>query len=46
MEILLKAKEVGLLASIKPELKGLQERGFSVSETIIRAVLHEAKELE
>jgi predicted nucleic acid-binding protein len=42
--ILIKAKEIGLLASIKPELEKLQENGFSVSQTVIETVLSQAGE--
>ena len=42
--ILLKAKEVGILPYIKPELERLQENGFSLSQIVIETVLQQAGE--
>lgn len=42
--ILLKAKEVGLLSHIKPELEKLQENGFSLSQAVVEAVLQQSGE--
>ena len=42
--ILLKAKQVGLLTHIKPELERLQEHGFSLSQLVIDTVLQQAGE--
>jgi predicted nucleic acid-binding protein len=42
--ILLKAKEVGLLAQIQPELEKLVTQGFSISQKVLDAVLAQAKE--
>jgi predicted nucleic acid-binding protein len=42
--ILLKAKELGLVSVIKPELEKLQEHGFSLSQLVIDTVLHQAGE--
>ncbi len=42
--ILLKAKQVGLLSAIRPELEKLHRRGFSLSQSVIDAVLQQAKE--
>ena len=42
--ILLKAKEVGFLPYIKPELERLQENGFSLSQIVIDTVLQQAGE--
>ncbi len=42
--VLLKAKEIGLLPFIKPELEKLQKNGFSLSQTVIESVLIQAGE--
>jgi len=42
--VLLKAKEIGLLPFIKPELEKLQKNGFSLSQTVIESVLMQAGE--
>jgi uncharacterized protein len=42
--ILLKAKQVGLLAFVRPELEALRERGFSISQTVVDAVSSQAGE--
>lgn len=42
--ILLKAKQVGLIPVIKPELEQLRQRGFSISQAIVDAVLNQANE--
>lgn len=42
--ILIKAKEIGLLSFIKPELEKLQKNGFSLSQTVIESVLIQAGE--
>lgn len=42
--ILLKAKQVGLLPAVRPELEQLRQRGFSISQSVIDAVLRQANE--
>ena len=42
--ILLKAKEIGLLSQIRPDLERLQENGFSLSQVVIDTVLKQAGE--
>jgi predicted nucleic acid-binding protein len=42
--ILLKAKQVGLLAAVRPEMERLHQLGFSISQTVIEAVLRQADE--
>jgi len=42
--ILLKAKEVGLLSTIRPELERLRSQGFSLSNYLFEAVLKQAGE--
>ncbi len=42
--ILLKAKEIGLLKSIRKDLEQLQKKGFSISQFVIDAVLEQAQE--
>ena len=42
--ILLKAKQVGLLPVIRPELEQLRQRGFSISQTVLDSVLRQANE--
>ena len=42
--ILLKAKEIGFMESIRKDLEGLREKGFSISQSVVDAVLEHAKE--
>lgn len=42
--ILLKAKEAGLLSVIRPDLEQLHRQSFSISQSVIDAVLQQAKE--
>lgn len=42
--ILPKAKQVGLITELRPELDLLRERGFGVSQGVIDAVLRQANE--
>ena len=42
--ILLKAKQVGLITELRPELDLLRQRGFGVSQGVIEAVLRQANE--
>jgi hypothetical protein len=42
--ILLKAKQVGLITELRPELDLLRQRGFGVSQGAIEAVLRQANE--
>jgi len=42
--ILLKAKQSGLLPTIRPELERLRRQGFSLSQAVIDAVLQQAGE--
>ncbi len=42
--ILLKAKEMGYIEALRPELERLRERGFSISQMVIDAVLEQANE--
>ncbi len=42
--ILLKAKQVGLLTAIRPEIEKLRQQGFSISQDVIDAVLQQANE--
>ena len=42
--ILLKAKRVGLLPIVRPELEKLRRRGFSISQAVVDAVLQQAGE--
>lgn len=42
--ILLKAKQVGLLPVIRPDIEQLRQKGFSISQDVIDAVLHQAHE--
>jgi len=44
MGILLKAKQVGLLPAIRPDLERLHQQGFSLSRAVIDAVLRQAGE--
>jgi predicted nucleic acid-binding protein len=43
--ILLKAKQVGLVPLLRPELKELQQQGFSLSQTVMDSALRQAGEL-
>jgi predicted nucleic acid-binding protein len=43
--ILLKAKQMGLLDLIRPEIEKLQQQSFSMSQKVVDAVLREAGEL-
>ncbi len=42
--ILLKAKQLGLVSVIRPEIEQLHRQGFSISQNVIDEVLHQAKE--
>jgi predicted nucleic acid-binding protein len=42
--ILLKAKQVGLLSTIQPEIARLRRLGFSISHPVVEAVLRQAGE--
>ncbi|MBU0511802.1 MAG: DUF3368 domain-containing protein [Chloroflexi bacterium] len=42
--ILLKANELGLVNSIREDLEQLREKGFSISQSVIDAVLEQAQE--
>ena len=42
--ILLKAKKMGYIEMLRPELAQLQENGFSISQRVIDAVLEQAHE--
>lgn len=42
--ILLKAKQVGLISEIRPDVERLRQQGFSLSEVVINAVLRQANE--
>jgi predicted nucleic acid-binding protein len=42
--ILLKAKEMGYIGSVKPAMMRLRENGFSISKYVVERVLQEAKE--
>ena len=42
--ILLKAKQMGLLELIRPEIEKLQQQSFSMSQKVVEAVLREAGE--
>ena len=42
--ILLKAKQLGILPVVRPHLKALREKGFSISQPVIDAVLQQANE--
>ena len=44
MGILLKAKQVGLLSAIRPDLERLHQPGFSLSRVVVDAVLRQAGE--
>jgi predicted nucleic acid-binding protein len=43
--ILLKAKQIGLLPQIRPEVERLRRQGFSLSQRVVDAVLQQADEL-
>ncbi len=42
--ILLKAKQLGLLSLVKPDIDKLCQQGFGLSQTVIDTVLHQANE--
>ena len=42
--ILLKAKQIGLLPTIQPEIARLRRLGFSISQSVVEAVLRQARE--
>jgi predicted nucleic acid-binding protein len=42
--ILLKAKQIGILPTIREDLTQLRTRGFSISQPVIDAVLQQAGE--
>ncbi|RMH41082.1 MAG: DUF3368 domain-containing protein [Gammaproteobacteria bacterium] len=42
--ILLKAKQMGLIQVLRPELEQLRAKGFSVSQRVVDAVLEQANE--
>lgn len=42
--ILLKAKQVGLLPQIRPDVERLRAQGFSISQRVVDAVLRQANE--
>ena len=42
--ILLKAKEMDYIKTLRPELNRLRENGFSISQRVIDAVLEQANE--
>ncbi len=44
--ILLKAKQIGLLPTIQNDLEQLRQRGFSLSQSVVDAVLRQAGEKE
>ncbi len=42
--ILLRAKQAGLLAAIRPDVEQLRQKGFSISQEVVDAVLRQANE--
>lgn len=42
--LLLQAKHVGILTVIRPGIEGLRQQGFSVSQSVIDAILQQAAE--
>jgi len=42
--ILLKAKQIGLLFVIRPEIERLHQQGFNLSQTVIDTILHQTNE--
>lgn len=42
--ILLKAKHLGYISAVRPELDKLQQQGFSLSSAVVEAVLKQARE--
>lgn len=44
VRIVLKAKQVGLLSAIRPDMEGLRHQGFSLSQMVFDAVLKQAGE--
>ena len=43
--LLLKAKQLGLLSELRPLLEQLRTQGFSISDTVVAAVLQQASEI-
>lgn len=43
--LLLKAKEIGLLSEIRPDIEKLNNTGFNLSDKVINSVLQQANEL-
>ncbi len=43
--LLLRAKQAGFIAAVRSELERLQQQGFSLSQTVIDAVLRQADEV-
>ena len=44
--LLLKAKQVGLLSDVRPEVERLRRQGFSLSQAVMDAVIRQANEQE
>ncbi len=42
--VLLKAKQMGLLPSIRPEIEKWRQKGFSISQDVVDAVLKQSNE--
>ena len=42
--ILLKAKQIGLIPAVRPDLERLRQQGFSISQDVIESVLRQAYE--
>ncbi len=42
--VLLKAKQLGLIPDLKPEIEKLQKLGFSISQSVVNEVLKKAEE--
>ena len=42
--LLLKARQVGLLSAVRPEVERLRRQGFSLSQTVVDAVIRHAGE--
>jgi predicted nucleic acid-binding protein len=42
--LLLRAKQLGLIPSLRAEVEHLRQQGFSISQAVVDAVLHEADE--
>lgn len=43
--ILLKAKQIGLLAEVRPEVESLRQQGFSISQAVVEVILNSAGEI-